>query len=65
MNGAMNAPDAPSTWIGMSSPVSSCELVERGVDLLDRLVAAVEGRAQDRDDADGVLVARRRLPSRR
>ena len=33
------------------------ELVERGADLGDRLVAAVERRAEHRDDADGVLVA--------
>ena len=33
------------------------ELVERLADLLDRLVGAVEGRAEDRDDADRVLVA--------
>ena len=33
------------------------QLVERGADLGHRLVRAVEGRAEDRDDADGVLVA--------
>ena len=42
------------------------ELVERGGDLADRLVAAVERRAEDRDDADRVLVAvRDRLRRRR
>ena len=35
------------------------ELVERGADLGDRLVAAVERGAEDRDDADRVLVAPR------
>ena len=35
------------------------ELVERGTDLLDGLVRALERRAQDRDDADRVLVAER------
>ena len=35
------------------------ELVERAGDLLDRLVAAVERRAENRDDADRVLVALR------
>ena len=57
MNGATNAPEAPSTWTGMSSPVSLLQVVERGADLGDRLVAAVERRAEDRDDADRVLVA--------
>ena len=33
------------------------QVVQRLADLLDRLVGAVEGRAQDRDDADRVLVA--------
>ena len=40
-------------------PGSFLELVERGADLLDRLVGALEGRAEDRDDADRVLVAER------
>ena len=57
MNGATNAPDAPSTCTGTSRPVSSWSVVERVADLLDRLVRAVEGRAEDRDDADRVLVA--------
>ncbi len=35
------------------------QLVERRGDVGDRLVAAVEGRAEDRDDADRVLVAMR------
>jgi hypothetical protein len=33
------------------------ERVECGADLRDRLVRAVERRAEDRDDANGVLVA--------
>ena len=33
------------------------QLVERLADLLDRLVRALEGRAENRDDADRVLVA--------
>ena len=59
MNGATNPPEAASTWIGMSSPSLALELVERGGDLGDRLVAAVEGRAEDGGDADRVLVAAR------
>ena len=35
------------------------EFVERGADLLDRLVRAFESRAEDRDDPDRVLVAER------
>ena len=35
------------------------QVVEQGADLGHRLVGAVEGRAEDRDDADGVLVAER------
>ena len=46
----------------MSRPVPGCEIVERGADSRDRLVAAVEGGTEDRDDADGVLVARARRP---
>ena len=57
MNGATNAPDAPSTCTGTSMPGLALEGVERVADLLDRLVGAVEGRAEDRDDADRVLVA--------
>ena len=38
-------------------PLLALELVERRRDLLDRLVAAVERRAEDRHDADRVLVA--------
>ena len=38
-------------------PRSLLQVVERGADLLHRLVRAVEGRAEDRDDADRVLVA--------
>jgi hypothetical protein len=34
------------------------EVVEGGADVGDGLVAAVERRPEDRDDADGVLVAR-------
>ena len=56
-NGAMNPPDAASTWTGMSSPCLGLQLVERGADVGDGLVAAVEGRPEHRDDADGVLVA--------
>ena len=38
-------------------PRARLQIVERGADLLDRLVRAVERRAEDRDDADRVLVA--------
>ena len=50
------APDAPSTWMGMSRPVSAWIVVELGGDLGDRLVGAGVGDAHDRDDADRVLV---------
>src|SRR5215213_8909123 len=49
-------PDAPSTWIGTSRPVR-LQIIESVRDLLHRLVRAVEGRAEDGDHADGVLVA--------
>ncbi len=52
----MKAPEAPSTWIGTSRPVRLLEIVERGGDLLHRLVGAGVGDAQDRHNADGVLV---------
>ncbi len=39
--------------------------VERVADVLDRLVRPVEGRAENRDDADRVLVAALRSPRRR
>ena len=52
----MNAPDAPSTCTGTSRPGVGLELVQRGADLRHRLVAAVERRAEDGDDADRVLV---------
>ena len=54
----MNPPDAASTWIGTSMPVLACEPVERGGELLHRLVRAVVRDAEDRDDPDGVLVDR-------
>ncbi len=57
--GAKNAPEAPSTCTGTSMPGPRLEVVERRADLGDRLVRAVEGRAEDRDDADRVLVALR------
>src|SRR5262249_42331423 len=38
-------------------PLTLFELVECCADLLDRFVRAIERRAEDRDDADGVLVA--------
>ena len=57
MNGATNAPEAPSTWSGTSRPVSASQRVERRSDLLHGLVRAVERRAEDRHDADRVLVA--------
>ena len=41
----------------MSRPVSSWNAVEPLAQLRDRLVRAVEGRAEDADDADRVLVA--------
>ena len=41
----------------MSRPRLLLEGVERRADLRDRLVGAVEGRAEDGDDADRVLVA--------
>ena len=41
------------------APRSPLELVERGADLLDRLVAAVERRPEDRYHSDRVLVAQR------
>ena len=49
-------PDAPSTWIGMSRPVSAWIRSSAFGDLGDRLVHAGVGHAHDRDDADGVLV---------
>ena len=55
----MKPPDAPSTWIGMSRPVRACEVVERGRELLHRFVHAVVRDAEDRHDADRVLVDRR------
>ena len=44
---------------GDVEPALLLEGVERVADLLDRLVRTVEGRAEDRDDADRVLVAPR------
>ncbi len=55
-NGAMKPPLAPSTWIGMSSPVSACSLSSAAADVGDRLVLAGERDAERRHDADGVLV---------
>ena len=55
-NGAIMPPEAPSTWIGMSRPVSAWMLVQGRGDLVDRLVHAGVGDAHDRHDADGVLV---------
>src|SRR5215208_3867213 len=49
-------PDAPSTWIGTSRPVR-LQIIESVRDLLHRLVGTVEGRTEDGDHADGVLVA--------
>ena len=57
MNGATNAPDAPSTWSGTSSPVSASRASSADAISCDRLVRPVEGRAQDGDDPDRVLVA--------
>ena len=54
----MKPPDAASTWMGTSRPVRACEVVERGGELLHRFVHAVVGDAEDRDDADRVLVDR-------
>ena len=52
----MKPPDAASTCIGMSRPVRACEIVERVGELLHGFVHAVVGDAEDRDDADRVLV---------
>ena len=57
MNGATNAAGRAVDVHGDVEAGLLLELVERVADLLDRLVGAVERRAEDRDDADRVLVA--------
>ena len=59
MNGATKPPEAASTCSGHVQALVALERVERLGDVRDRLVAAVEGRTQDRDHADRVLVALR------
>ena len=56
MNGAMKPPEAASTCTGHGDAGVGLVVVERRADLLHRLVGAVHGRAEDGDDADGVLV---------
>ncbi len=53
----MKPPLAPSTWIGMSSPVAACSASSAAAISFDRLVGAGEGHAERGDDADRVLVA--------
>ena len=64
MKGARKPPLAPSTWIGMSSPVSRLQRVERSATVLDRLVLARERHAERRHDADRVLIDTRSTPRR-
>ena len=54
--GARKAPLAPSTWMSMSRPVSSLELVEGLGELEHRLVGAGVGDAEGGHHHDGVLV---------
>ena len=57
MNGATKPPEAASTCIGTSRPVSRSSWSSAAAISFDRLVAAVERRSEDRDHADRVLVA--------
>src|ERR1035441_4273991 len=55
--GATKAPLAPSTWIGISSPVLSFRRSRADAQSLHILVVASEGAPKDGDDADRILVA--------